>query len=186
MKSKIILAMLMLCTLLSCKKDNDSPSVTTDPVEGEWYFRLSDANGVNGNANHFGTRAPISGQLGRGNFTISPSFKTLYQVTKVADGKYSISSNAYTGGQFLTYQTFVTEGYAYLPFSNNGYNTTDNELFTFEKITGTTDTYLIKSVSNPLIALSGSSKTVNGATSIQPNFVVAGASFTYQKWKLEK
>jgi hypothetical protein len=142
---KIILVSLILSILFSCKKKTEEviPPVATDPLQGEWYFRLVDADGANGNANHYGSRGAVLGQASRGNFIISTTTKILFQLTKVSDGKYSISINAYGGGQFLTYKTFTTGGYSYLPFSNNGFNVTNDELYTFEKIAGTTDSYLI-------------------------------------------
>jgi hypothetical protein len=188
MKSKLIITTLTFCILLSCKKKTEDviiPSPPADPIAGNWYMHLIDAEGNYGGGSHYAYRAGGVNASNRGNisFTTNLASKSLYSFTKVSEGKYSISAPAYAG-QYLAYVTNNTVPYeTRMFFSLNPFNGSDDFLFTFEKVSGTTDTYIIKSVSNPTTALSAS---ITNSTSLRPNFVVAGASFTYQKWKLEK
>ncbi len=186
MKSKLILTTLTLCILLSCKKKTEDviiPTAPTDTIAGNWYLHLIDAEGNYGGGSHYAYRAGGINAANRGNisFTTTTTSRSLYSFTKVSDGKYTISSPDYPG-QYLAYQTNDV-----LPYETRMFFTvntiTDMYLFTFEKVAGTTDTYIIKSVSNPTTALSAS---ITNGSSLRPNFVVAGASFTFQKWKLEK
>jgi hypothetical protein len=186
MKTKIILSTLILVVLLSCKKKNEEIIVTppVDPIAGEWYMHLVDADvQAPAGSSYYAYKAGGANALTRANisFTTTNSDKSLYKFTKVTEGKYSISMTAYPN-QYLAYQTNNTIPYeSRMFFAVN--TVTDDYLYTFDKVAGTTDTYIIKSVSNPNMALSAS---ITNGTTLRPNFVVAGASFTYQKWKLEK
>jgi hypothetical protein len=186
MKAKLILSTTILFLLFSCKKKSeDMPAqATVDPIEGEWYMHLIDADVLApAGSNYYAYRAGGANAANRSNisFTNTAAAKSLYKFTKQTDGKYSISMTAYPG-LYLSYQTNNISPYeSRMFFALN--QITDDYLYSFEKVTGATDTYLIKSVSNPNMALSAS---ITNGTTLRPNFVVAGASFTYQKWKLEK
>ncbi len=183
---KIILTTLSISILFACKKKTEEVIIppAVDPITGEWYMHLVDADALAPvGTGTYAYRAAGINAAGRSNisFTTNASLKILYKFTKEAENKYSISISNYPG-QYLSYQTNNIVPYELrMFFSLNAIS--DNNLYTFEKVAGTTDTYLIKSVSNPTKALGAS---IQNGTSIYPNFIVAGASFTYQKWKLEK
>jgi hypothetical protein len=188
MKKTLMFTMIAVSTLLSCKKNTEEvippTPVVTDPIAGEWYMHLVDADAISTPGNHYyAYRAAGANAANRSNISFTTVFgdKSLYKFTKEAEGKYSISMTGYPN-QFLLYQTNNIAPYESRMFFSVNQITNDN-LYTFERLTGATDTYLIKSVSNPATALSAS---ITNGTILRPNFVAAGASFTYQKWKLEK
>jgi hypothetical protein len=185
MKTKLILTTLALCILFSCKKKTEdvTPPAPVDSIAGEWYLHLIEAEGNYGGGSHYAFRTGGINTGNQGNiaFTTNTASKSLFKFTKEAEGKYSISSVNYPGSQLAYQENNILPYSTRLMFSVNPIS--DIYLYTFEKAAGTTDTYIIKSVSNPTTALSAS---VTNGSSLRPNFVTAGASFTYQKWKLEK
>ncbi len=183
---KLILASMLISILFACKKKKEdvAPAAVVDPIAGEWYLHLVDADVLApAGSSTFAYRAGGINAANRSNisFTTNATLKILYKFTKEGENKYSISISNYPG-QYLSYQTNNIMPYeTRMFFSLNAIS--DNNSYNFEKVAGTSDTYLIKSVSNPTMALSAS---IQNGSSIYPNFVVAGASFTFQKWKLEK
>ncbi len=108
MNQKIIIATLIIYILFSCKKNNEdvAPSIPIDPIAGEWYMHLIEAEGNYGGGSHYAYRAGGVNASNRGNisFTTNVASKSLYSFTKVSEGKYSISAPTYAG-QYLAYIT---------------------------------------------------------------------------------
>jgi hypothetical protein len=184
MKSKIVLTTLALCILFSCKKKSEdvTPAIAVDPVVGEWYLQLSDADNIApAGSKYYAFRAPILGNVATGNIGVSTSQKSLYQITKVSEGKYTVTSKAYPN-QYLSYFLSAATPLSYVRFSSPS-TLTDNELFKIVKDTNT-NTYYFIAVANTDRGL-GAFFPANTSI-LSAYFVAGGVSGEYYKWKLEK
>jgi hypothetical protein len=184
MKSKIVLTTLALSIFFSCKKKNEdvTPPVPVDPVVGEWYLQLSDADNIApAGSKYYAFRAPILGNVATGNIGVSTSQKSLYQITKISEGKYTVTSNAYPN-QYLSYFSSAATPLSYVKF-NNPSTITDNELFKINKVPNA-NTYVFLAVANTDRALGAFFPS--GSTLLSAYFLNEGSNGVYYKWKLEK
>ncbi len=180
MKTNLMLAAFCLCILFACKKKTEEiiPTPEVDPLVGDWYLTLPESANL-GNV-FYAFRENIVGNITQGNLglTSTATAKILFKITQVIEGKYSIGIANGFAGQKLIFQT--PGNFNYLLFGPSTGAT--NEQFTFTK--NADNSYLIKPVSDPTLALSAS---IISGTTLKANYITAGGgAAAFQKWKLEK
>lgn len=161
---KILFITIAGLILLSCKKSKVSE--VTDPLEGEWYFRLENTGGFY-----------AYNDRGAAQFNMSTA-KSPFKITKATEGKYYISLKQHAG-RVMDYSQ--VNSYTYLELLPQSGN--ESQMFNFEKVQFLTDVYYIRSVSHPNHFLTGISNGVNYSLFFD---VLKPNSTFRQQWKLEK
>ncbi len=161
---KTLVIIITVLLFVSCKKNKTD--VITDPLEGEWYFRLQNTSGFY-----------AYNDRGAAQFNVG-IVKAPFTITKAAEGKYTISLKDYPA-RVMDYKQ--VNSYPYLELLPQNGN--ESQLFSFEKVPDSTGVYYIRSVSYSSHLLTG----ISNGIGYDVFFGALTPNSTYrQKWKLEK